>query len=390
MLNFFYWYGWIWLFVFILYGMNFTEFSIPLDIGLVFFFVITIIISFILGFIYRKEFKFKYSKFRKIKIRLATLIFLLAGTVLDFAYAGEVPFLSLAIKKSSTYKNFKGIPTFHVFLICYSTYFAIKCFYAALTDKQNRKRYLFYFAVVQGIYLLNYLRSQILFNLFAAGVIFVAYLKSIGKLKLKYYLFVLIAAVLVLYAFGGLGNLRYGYSWNDCSYIDEIGLYTYWPSFLPEQFKWAYSYITSPLANLNYHILNARPNYDILNLLAQLLPEPISKRMFPMKMQTDALLIRSYFNVSTGFQPAYSAFGYFGMFVFYFTIVCISLLGIKVAKRKRNINKSNIFYSSMCIVITYLFFTNTLYFAGTSIVMWIALISMVTNFHIKQKNLCNK
>ena len=385
MLNFFYWYGWIWLIVFVLYALNYTEFSIPLNFGLLIFFVTTIIVSFLFGYTYRKEFKFKYSKSQKIKIRKTTLFFLLAGMAVDFVYAKQVPFISIAITGSSQYKDFKGIPTFHVFLICYSTYFAIKCFYAALVDKRNRKRYLSYFVVVQGIYLLNFLRSQILFNLFAAGLIFVAYLKSKEKIKLKYYFIVLVAALLALYVFGGLGNLRYGYNWNDCSYIDQLGLYKSWPSFIPEQYKWAYSYITTPLANLNYHISKAQPKYDVMALLVNLLPDAIAKRIYPPGMNSDALLIRHYFTASTGYQPIYSAFGYLGMIIFFIYIVLLSFWGMNLAKRKRNINSSLIFYSLMCVVVAYLFFDNTLLFAGTSIVLWISLFSMNLKFHFEKR-----
>ena len=377
MLNFFCWYGWIWLIVFILYALNLTEFSIPLDLRLVVFLAVTIIISILFGYIYRKELVFKYSKSQKIVIRKTTMILILIGVVIDFIYAKEVPFISLAITGSSHYKDFKGIPTFHVFLICYSTYFAIKCFYAALIDKRNRKRYLFYFVIVQGIYLLNFLRSQILFNFFSGGVIFVAYLKSKGRIKFKYYLYVMMTALFTLYAFGGLGNLRHGYSWNDCSYIDRLGLYIRWPSFIPEQFKWAYSYITTPLANLNYHIINAKPKYDLFSLFLNLLPDAIAKRIYPPGIKSDALLIRMYFNVSTGYQPAYSAFGFFGMIIYFISIYFISFFGLFLAKKKRNSNNGDIFYAIMCVVIAYLFFANTLCFAGTSIVLWISLFSML-------------
>ena len=57
--------------------------------------------------------------------------------------------------------------------------------------------------------------------------------------------------IIITYAFGILGNIRCGCAWNACTVINEIGQYNArYPAWLPDEFKWAYTYITSPLFRL--------------------------------------------------------------------------------------------------------------------------------------------
>lgn len=378
MLNCFYWYGFIWSGVFILYTLKFSKFSMELEPLLIVFFAMTIITSFILGYIYRTKLKFEYDQSKKLKTWKYSLPFFFLGALAEFVYGGQIPLVAIAVRGSSTYKEFSGIPIFHVLLTCASTYYAIKCFYFALCERKLRKKYLIHFLTVQFIYLLYFLRSQILFNLFCAGILTLAFLKSKNKIKVYHVISAVLCIVLVLYVFGGLGNLRSGSrSWNNSSYINELGLFDHWPDFLPEQFKWAYCYIVTPLSNLNYNIQEVKPSYAIMDFICELVPQTIAKRVLMENRVSREVLVRSYFTATTGYSMIYSAMGYLGLFLYQIYLNVITIVGIHISYKNRNRNRRTVFYSIVCLIYAYLFFTNTLYFVGTSFVLWIPFVGMM-------------
>ena len=90
---------------------------------------------------------------------------------------------------------------------------------------------------------------------------------------------------LILYLNGVLSNLRTGYGWNDNHVIFFAGaINSSWPKFLPMQLAWAYSYITSPLANLNLTSSVYNGSIDFIRLIVTTVPIFIAKRLFPQYM----------------------------------------------------------------------------------------------------------
>ena len=378
MLNCFYWYGFIWSGVFFLYCLNFSEFSMRLDPFLIAFFVTTILTSFILGFVFRAKFRFEYDSGKKLRTGKYTLIFFILGALAEFVYAREIPFFAVAFQGTSSYKDFSGIPVFNVLLTGTSTYYAVKCYYIALCRKEERIKYLLHFAAIQVIYLFCFLRSQILFNVFCAGTMTLAYLKNLYGIKPRHILLSILVALLILYVFGGLGNLRSGvHKWNDSTFIGYLGLFHNWPERLPEQYKWAYCYIITPLSNLNYNILRTKPSYNLMDYICQLVPQTIAKRVFLENPVSQELLVREYFTATSGYTQIYSSMGIAGMFVYQLYLNAITLIGIRLSDRRRNVNRKTVFFSIACLIYVFLFFTNTVYFVGTSFVLWIPFIGMM-------------
>ena len=381
MLNCFYWYAIIWTGVLILYLLNYSSFTVPLAPELVWFFVVTISISLLLGLIFRHKFRFFYNdNIKNNPPAFSFLLGLLFGVLIDFLYARQIPLLAIAIQKTSSYKEFHGIPLFHVLLTCLLTYYGVYSFYYGLCEKRYRKKCLIYFAIVQLVFLLYYLRSQVIFSLFCVAIILIEYLRSHHYIRFWHVLISFLVLLLILFLFGVLGNIRSGYAWDDNSYIDRLGMYTNWPSLLPGQFKWAYSYLVTPMANLNLNMSSENVDYSFIRFFQMLFPQTISKRiLFAAETNSDVLLVKGYFTATTGFADVYCSAGLVGLFLYYIDLVFITFLGIKLSSYQNTVNKQTVFLSIMCLTYVFVFFTNTLYFTGISIVLWISIFAMGIN-----------
>ena len=387
MLNCFYGYSFIWSIILVLYSFNITSFNGKLHTGLLFFIISTIIISFIIGYINRKKFRFKYEA---VNYSIKPVIFISIGFIMNFIYAKSIPFFQIAITKSSLYGDFEGIPLFYVFIIGISFYYGINYFNAFLNIGKHKKQSLFSFFIIAFFYLLCYSRSMILFLLLGAFILYIQYKKEKKNVTIdvntnqgfknknrKVSIITIIIVVFIgLIIFGGLGNVRVGLSFNDNSYIERIGLYNQkYPKFLPKQLMWSYSYLTSPLANLNYNykIYHDNHNFNIRGVLNELMNRSFSKRIFPelnhnMKEEDFGFeLEHSYFNAATGYCFMYIYGGIVGMYLQFFTLMTISYLQISLIKKDRNKGKGNGTYIILLIINTLMFFYNTL---NTTTMSW--------------------
>ena len=277
-MNFCLWYAVIWIFVLVLYGLQWSDLNAPLTPGLLAFFLITIIVSLILGFANRKRFKFleipKLGKPYK-----SMIVPIVLGFMAEMIYSRQVPLIAIALGRSQ-YTEFTGFPVFHVLLLTYACYYGLcaACRYRGTGDKKH----LYEFLVIVLLYLLIFSRASLIVLAFcficvmiSGNNLFVRHTKTILYL-------IPLLFIIITYAFGILGNIRCGCAWNDCTVINEIGQYNArYPAWLPDEFKWAYTYITSPLANLNNGILTNGVNLSAGNYFKSFVPDFLSKRLFP-------------------------------------------------------------------------------------------------------------
>lgn len=385
MLNCFFGYAFIWIFILILYACGFSQFNNHLDFGLVLFIISTIVISLILGF-YNKN-KFKYQSYAKNPGRLPILIISI-GFILNFIYARSIPFLNI-VKGSAGYGDFEGIPLVYVFIVGISYYYGINYFNAFLNLENNKKQNLLYFIIINIFYLLCFSRSMILFLLGGAFILYMQkrrydskHLFKKKKVKIITIIFVMFVA---LYSFGALGNIRSGYKFNDNSYIERIGLYNNsFPKFLPKQFMWSYSYLTTPLANLNYNVVKYKKNnnnsFNYRGVTSELINRTFSKRLFPdlfHNMTEEDFgfdLIRTYFNAATGYCMMFRYGGYIGIWLEYIVLIIITLIQLSLLKKDYNKDKANGTFIILFIVNTLMFFYNTL---NTTTMAWWMLVNFV-------------
>lgn len=385
MLNCFYGYSVVWTLILLLYSFNFTAFNKKLDNFLSLFIIVTIILSFVIGYANKKKFKFKKTA---VDYGLKPIIIIVILFICNFIYAKSIPLLTI-IRGSSLYGDFNSIPYLYVLLNAIAFYYGINYFNAYLNISENKKRNLICFLLINLMYLFAFSRSTIIFLCIGAFILYIMSKKnmSLEKIKTKksYLFLIIVFSFIVIYGFGVLGNIRSGYKYNDNSYIERIGLYNKFPKFLPKQFMWTYSYLTSPLANLNDNVKNNKNiDFNLKKIFSELINRTIAKRIFPdLQYGEEAVLKvgirREYFNAVTGYFLMYTYGGMFGMIVQYFVLVTVSYIQILMLNNKKNSGKENGTYIILLLANTLMFFYNSL---NTTTISWWLIVNFVA--------LCNK
>lgn len=175
------------------------------------------------------------------------------------------------------------------------------------------------------------------------------------RLTLRRVILLILAVLAGLWAFGVLGNIRTGYEWNDSSYIYLLGGYEgYWPDIIPREYCWAYSYLTSPLANLNYS-LTRDAQIDPVNFIYDFLPMMLAKRL-PLYEVVHAPLQVPYFNVSSVWSNYYMHLSLPGLFLGFVLQVILLETWTELARGTRFENLM-MAYGSGCVVFS--FFVNS-------------------------------
>lgn len=276
------------------------------------------------------------------------LLLLVCVYAADFIYARELPLLSLV---AGTYKygSFPGFPTLHVFAVTFSGAFASIRFADFLYEHGGQRwRYLLeslipltYFA------LLNY-RGPVVLALMSWAFIYVIRRGSLGPVR---FLSVVALATVSLFLFGAFGDVRTGG-------IEKLGKPTrsFVESGVPRTYFWGYIYFTSPLANFQYTVDTADPEYKLKDTLefvaAELLPDFLSNRILPWSDAERRATpeIGRGLNVATIYARSYLYFGWVGVFMmFYWFIICILLY-------LRMILKSRYGVPSLALLNTLIFF----------------------------------
>lgn len=387
MLNCFYWYSYTWTIILILYSFKLSEFNQKLDNKLLIFILVTIIISYIIGYINRKKFKFSINA---IDYGIKPLIIILTLFFINFYHAKSIPFFSI-IKGNSSYGDFNGIPLLYIFLNSITYYFGINYFNAFLNLKDNKKRNLICFLLIIFMYLLVFSRSTILFLSIGSFLLYIMKRKntSTRNFKKKNILLIIIFIFISLYLFGALGNIRSGYKYNNNSYIQRIGLYNKFPVFLPKQFMWSYSYLTSPLANLNNNIKKqSYTTYNKIGILNELINRIIATKLFPnIKNGIEAVLNiginKEYFSAVTGYFLMYNYGGFYGMFLQFFILMIVLYIQIIMLKKDYNKGKENGTYIILLLSSILMFFYNSLNTTTISLWLIVNFISLINKLKIK-------
>lgn len=371
MLNFYYWYSIITSFILILYLIPLSFFNSKLDLLFIFLLITSIILSVFLGKKYKKKFDYIDYYDTKKKFELFPLLIIVFLSIFEFIYAKDIPLFSVTVNNLNSYQDFETIPFLHVFISMLASYYSVKYFYKGISNKKNRCKNLFSFILINIIMLLYNMRSFFMISVFMSINLLVARIRRFNKIKFKHIVVVIFIVPILLFLFGGYGNMRQGYDWEDSSYIQSLGLYYNWPSSLPKQYMWSYSYITSPLANFNYNVSNGKreisPSY-IYNFL----PTSISKRMPGYNDKKECILIRSYFNVSTGFCGAYSNGGFIGLIIFWIVIMFFPLLLFR-GNNHIKMNDYIICLTLYCGCVSFMFFSNMFTYGGTAPSLWFSI-----------------
>lgn len=320
-------YGASWTIVVFLYLLDWSYKYPKLSVSLMFFLLATCMLTLVLAYKTHKQKKFSYNSLKTpddyyswIMNKTKWIYFLLC---LEFVAFKGVP-LYLYMKgmtDTRAYMEF-GIPILHIVVfnsVMLLFYFSSYCFFSAGGVNHFIKPMVINFLAP----ILFMSRGTCVYMLFG---MFLIYLMS-GKNAMKTLLKLIPFAILALYMFGIMGNLRIGDP--DGKLIKQWGgaTETFDKSGVPSEFFWSYVYITSPLGNLQnavdqYKLID-RPSTGVLPLVVnEILPMFISKRV-----DLPDLTNRDYYYVdptmvvgSTYFDP-FLTWGWGGMILVFLCIL---------------------------------------------------------------------
>ena len=364
--------------VIIAYQFKWSNLYPDLGLSLLLFLGSSMMIAYFFGKIFVKQ---KIVIFNKIHYKKPVELItygVLVGYALEFLYHRNFPLLALITKTQLSYTEF-GIPTFHVFLVTFNSFFSLYLFQLLLSETKNRiKTLLFYIlTLIPSILILN--RGMLLMILMSCAFIYL--IKYQSKITLKKITGLTILAVLVLYFFGVVGNMRVNNSYQSNTSLFDNSLFMhiggasdeFRESVIPKEFFWAYIYISSPLANLQETINNFSFEKDVnffdsfVFTITQTLPDFISKRIVPVYNieVPDVIQITPELNVSTAFAQPFVILGWVGitfytLFAFLFAFFYILLL------KKMNSQYIIIGMALMNSIFVFTTFSNMFSFTGLS------------------------
>lgn len=358
---------WIFLLVFHLFNFN-TKFP-QAPIELILFAVITSAISIACGFLYKR--KIRSIQLSNEAINEKPVTFLTIVAVLIFAIVAiksrTVPLLSVLQGQANAYLFF-GINTLtpfgHMCSMAVAAISSVKLLYG------NNKKMKIYNAINLAVVLLTFVLAYSRGMFLLSALIFVAVFASRHRFTFGAFIALVILGLLAAFAFNIFGNVRQGYSWDDSSYLISLSGFNKQYMGL-SNFSWAIAYFDTPFGNLAYNMQKGINEYDFMGLISQLVPDFLSKRIWPNYVGGFELVVPQL-TVSSMFAGGYRYFGVIGMYVQFVEMI---LLVFFVSTFAKNNKMAFITVSSFLTVLLFLsFFVNTVTYSGFVLPVFIILI----------------
>jgi hypothetical protein len=300
-----------WSIVLILYLFGWSGINQPLSFDMYFFLISSILISILMSFVSRPTFARRLIIKKQHKPLITKII--LVCFLLDWIYIGQVPLFG-------SYQGFSGevdtgfsvgIPVVHVILMSFSLYYAMLLSYLYLSNREL-KVYQKEYVCILLLFLLNNSRGYIVFCILTYLLLYYSLEKrSWRQVKLSVLFVMIFGLISALLFISFMGNVRSGLNWNDCSMIERIGQFDNYPAGLTKHFMWSYSYITSPLANLNLNLQLNNGEINIVGIISSLIPESFSKGYLSTVVALK--YVANYLNAATMYSSFASLGGVFGL-----------------------------------------------------------------------------
>ena len=375
LLNPFLWFSLVWVFVLILHSFNFSRVYPKTSESMYGFIITIVVISIILAVLFHLFF---LKKLKNISINEKPLWIpiIIAYVILIFEtiYSKQLPLIS-ALTHSITYKDF-GVPIVSGFMYSFSIFLSLMCSVKLIYGKKYKWLNFLALLLSYGRFVLVYSRGGLVMCVLATIIIF------FSRQKFSWWTIpaLLVLAVIGLYLFNILGNIRMGFAWNDSSYLLKISEFDK-KYYALKDFSWGIVYIDSPFGNLLYNEAQVKPLDDSTGLFAMMLTSVITERLYPAYDHAVKLAIPNL-TTATMFSASYKYMGYTGMIAVYIEMVAIVFISCLLCKKSQY---ALIACSSMLTILCSLsFFDNMFYTSGNSF----ALIYLVlfTIFFYKRTN----
>lgn len=380
--------------VIVAYQLKWSTLFPDLGITLITFLISSIVIAFFLGRAFMKQ---RIISFQEIsyKKHLDMITYaILIGYGLEFLYHRNFPLLAIFTNTSLSYHEF-GIPTFHVLLVTFNSFFSIYLFQVLLTETKRRMKIIILFVLnlVPSLLIMN--RGMLVIILISC--VFVYLIKYQSKITFRKISALAVILLIGMYLFGVAGNMRVNNTYNtNTSLLDntlfmDIGKASdeFKNSFIPKEYFWAYIYIASPLANLQKTIGNYDHEDDITLMdsfvfgSTQLIPDFIGKRIksaYEMEIP-NSIKITPELNVSTAYVQPYLILGWVGISLFSIFCFLFAFFYILILKRL-NSEYLVVGVAIMNSIFVFNTFTNMFAFTGLSFQLIYPL--LLTLFHKKK------
>jgi len=353
--------------ILILYSFHWSNLYPQLSPQLFLFIIGTAFFSLLIGILIHTTNYLAYKKvsYKPCFVWLVTLIILL-GYFIEFAYMRVIPIVAILNRTGYDYTTF-GIPTFHVILVTFNSFWAVFTFHNFISQKKKNLLLCYILCLIPALLIFN--RGMLILNLTSSFFVLFMSVKHVRKLILRGSLFV----IAILFLFGLAGNVRLTGNQSLNSIILDWGEATdnFKKSFVPNEFFWSYLYATSPLANVQETINDHNvTSFSFQKLGAflnhEFLPDFISKRNTYFSHPAENInRISSAFTVGTVYGRSFAYLGWWGMLAMYFFILIFNLIVILTLSRK-----SVFFVTGIAIldcIMLFNIFDNMFSFSGLSV-----------------------
>jgi hypothetical protein len=372
----------------VIYTFQWSGLYPPLSFQLFFFITITALFSLLTGLVVHKT---NYASYTKISYSAKTLwavtTTILAGYFIECAYMGTIPLMAIINGSNYDYTTF-GIPTFHVILVTFNSFWSVFVFHNYLSSRKKHLLLCYGLCLFPAFLIFN--RGMLLLNLASGLFVLLMSARRVRRMILLMLFFV----IGILFLFGLAGNIRItqGKSINDV--ILNLGEATdkFRESDIPKEFFWSYLYITSPLANvqetINKHDISSfslRKFGTFAN--KSFLPDFISKRNIYFTEPIEHVdQISVGFTVGTVYGTSYAYLGWWGMYIMYFFLLLFNLFVIVV------LSKNSIFFVTgiaiLDCIMLFSIFDNMFAFSGLSMQLFYPLVfGILSRVRLKPKPL---
>src|ERR1051325_3789718 len=231
--------------VVIFYLLGWSELYPKLSVSLLIFLVTTLIVNIAC------HVRFRRIGFKKLEAQklppVTTTIFIYILWSAEFIYEGGIPLLKILLHLPYNYRLF-GIPSLHVFVVTFSSFFTIYLFHLYLSSRTKLLLVLYLLNLSAALLISS--RAMLFFNITGSAVV---YFMSIQKIPWPRVALIMVSLLVMLFLFGVAGSLRVSREanepYNNENFMDTgKATQSFRNSIVPKEYFWTYVYVSSPLA----------------------------------------------------------------------------------------------------------------------------------------------